>query len=115
MDFTARLAEFTACDSVHVVVDRLSKSADCIPASSSITGAAWLFINHAWKLPGFRKGITTDRNPKFVGDAFMTRLTIDHNMTTANHPEAAWPEGAYGPPAHTVPQARCARISVCVA
>ena len=114
MDLRVRMPEFTGCDSVCVVVNGLSNYAYFIAASSSMTGAPWLFKNHACKLDGFPRGIIADKHPKFVGDAFMTRLTIDHNMTAANHPKAEWPEGTYEPRAHTIPGARCARHSVCM-
>lgn len=93
MDFIVGLPEIRSCDSIYVVVDRLSKYAHFIPCSSSITaeGVARLFLNHVWKLHGFPRSIVTDRDPKFVSAfwrAFMARTKIDHNMTTANHPEA---------------------------
>ena len=93
MDFIVGLPEVRGFDSIYVVVDRLSKYAHFIPCSSSITadGVAKLFLNHIWKLHGFPRSIITDRDPKFVSAfwrAFMTRLNIEHNMTTANHPEA---------------------------
>ena len=93
MDFKVGLPEVRGCDSVYVVVDRLSKHTNFIPCSSSITAedVARLFLTHVWKLHGFPRGIITDRVPKFVScfwRAFMARLKIDHNKTTANHPEA---------------------------
>ena len=93
MDFIVGLPEVRGCDSLYVVVDRLSKYAHFIPCSSSITakGVARLFLTHVWKLRGFPRSIITDRDPKFVSSfwrAFMARLKIDHNMTTANHLEA---------------------------
>ena len=93
MDFLAGLPEVRGCDSVYVVVDRLNKYDHFIPCSSSITAesVARLFLTHVCKLHGFPRNIITDRNPKFVSSfwrAFMAHLKIDHNMTTANHPEA---------------------------
>ena len=93
MDFIAGLPEVRGCDSVYVIVDRLSKYAHFIPCSSSITveGVTQLFRTHVWKLHGFPRSIITDRDPKIVSSfwrAFMARLKIDHNMTTANHPTA---------------------------
>ena len=48
MDFIVALPEVKGCDSVYVVVDRLSKYAHFIPCSSSTTAerVARLFINH---------------------------------------------------------------------
>ncbi|CDJ35849.1 Retrotransposon nucleocapsid protein, related [Eimeria mitis] len=43
------------------------------------------------KLQRFPKSIITDRDPKFVGAfwlSLMQQFSIDHDMTTANHPEA---------------------------
>lgn len=93
MDFIVGLPEVRQFDSIYVVVDRLSKYAHFIPCSSSITaeGVAKLFLNHIWKLHGVPRSIITDRDPKFVSAfwrAFMSKLNIEHNMTTANHPEA---------------------------
>ena len=93
MEFIVWLPDVRGCDSVYVVVDRLSKYAHFIPCSSSITaeGVARLFITHVWKLHGLPRSIITDRDPKFVSSfwrAFMARLKIDHNMTTATHPVA---------------------------
>ena len=93
MDFIVGLPKVRGCDSVYVVVDRLSKYAHFIPCSSSIPaeGVGRLFLIRVWKLRGFPKSRHTDRDPKFVSSfwrAFMARLKIDHNMTTANHPEA---------------------------
>ena len=50
-----------------------------------------LFLNHFGKLRVFSRSIITDRDPKCVSSfwrAFMSRLKVDHNTTTANHPEA---------------------------
>ena len=93
MDFIVGLPPARGCDCIYVVVDRLSKYAHFIPCSSNISaeGVAQLFINHVWKLHGFPKSIITDRDPKFVSAFWrelMQQLSIDHNMTTANHPEA---------------------------
>ena len=67
MDFIVGLPEVRGCDSVYVVVDRLSKYAHFIPCASSITAerVARLFLTHAWKLHGFPRSIITDRDPKF--------------------------------------------------
>ena len=93
MDFIVGLPPVRGHDSIYVVVDRLSKYAHFIPCSSTVTaeGVAQLFINHVWKLHGLPKSIITDRDPKFVSAfwrSLMQQLGIDHNMTTANHPEA---------------------------
>lgn len=93
MDFIVSLPEVRGCDSIYVVVDRLSKYAHFIPCSSSITaeGVAKLFINNVWKHHGFPRSIITDRDPKFVSAfwrSFMKHLNVQHSMTTANHPEA---------------------------
>ena len=59
MDFIVGLPEVRGCDSVYVVVDRLSKYAHSMPCSSSIIaeGVARLFLTHVWKLhrPGGRR------------------------------------------------------------
>ncbi|CDJ29444.1 Retrotransposon nucleocapsid protein, related [Eimeria mitis] len=93
MDFIVGLPPVRGHDSMYVVVDRLSKYAHFIPRSSTVTaeGVAQLFINHVWKLHGFPKSIITDRDPKFVSAfwrSLVQQLGIDHNMSTANHPEA---------------------------
>ena len=93
MDFMVGLSKVRGCDSVYVVVDRLSKYAYFIVCSSSITaeGVARLFLTHVWKLQGFPRSIITGRDPKSVSSfwrAFMARLKIDNNMTSANHPVA---------------------------
>ncbi|CDJ29330.1 Retrotransposon nucleocapsid protein, related [Eimeria mitis] len=93
MDFILGLPPVRGHDSIYIVVDRLSKYAHFIPCSSTVTaeGVSQLFINHVWKLHGSPKSIIADRDPKFVSAfwrSLMQRLGIDHNMTTANHPEA---------------------------
>ena len=61
MDFIVGLPEVRGCDSVYVVVDRLSKYAHFIPCSSSVTAdsVARLFITHVWKLHGFPRSLLT--------------------------------------------------------
>ena len=66
-------------------------AAEGVPRLCTADGVARLFLTHVWKLHGFPRSIITDRDPKFVSSfwrAFMARLKIDHNVTTANHPEA---------------------------
>ena len=62
MDFIVGLPEIRGCDSVYVVVDRLSKYAHFIPCSSSITAkaVARLFLTYVWELHGFPGSIITD-------------------------------------------------------
>ncbi|CDJ35833.1 Retrotransposon nucleocapsid protein, related [Eimeria mitis] len=93
MDFIVGLSPVRGHDSIYVVVDRLSKYAHFIPFSSSATaeGVAQLFINHMWKLHAFPKSIISDKDRKFFSAfwrSLMQRLNIDHNMTTASHPES---------------------------
>ena len=93
MDFIVRLSELKRCDSIYVVVDRLCKYAHFTPCSSSATTKVveQLFINHAWKLHGFRGNVVTQRHPKFVGSlwrAYTTQLGINHKVTTTKYPQA---------------------------
>ena len=52
---------------------------------------AQLFANYALKTQGLPGGIVTGRDPKLLSAFWreiMTRLGIDLNMITTNHPEA---------------------------
>jgi len=92
MDFVVAFPMVRGCDSVLVVVDRLSKYAHFLPCASTITaeGVANLFVDQVWKLHGTPRSIVSDRDPKFhsaIWKSFMQRLGVQLCMTTANHPE----------------------------
>ena len=91
MNFIVSLPKVRRCDSGYVVVDRLRKYAFLYYLFKLHNSRCGTLISHVWKPQGLPKTIVTDRVTKFVGPflrAFMGRLKIHHNRTTANQQEA---------------------------
>jgi hypothetical protein len=92
MDFVTGLPTSKKCNTIWVVVDRLTKARHLIPSESTIDaeGLADLFMQHVFKLHGLPLTIVTDRGPQFAADFWgrlCSRLGIDRRLSTAFHPQ----------------------------
>jgi hypothetical protein len=92
MDFIVGLPKSEGCTSILVVVDRLSKYAEFIPAPKECTAevTAKLFMRHVVKYWGLPASIVSDRDSRFTG-RFWTELFrllgTALNMSTTMHPQ----------------------------
>jgi hypothetical protein len=75
MDLVTGLPTSKKCDTIWVVVERLTKARHLIPCESTIDaeGLADLFLQHVFKLHGLPLTIVSDRGPQFAAD-FWGRL-----------------------------------------
>ncbi|CAM8943168.1 unnamed protein product [Rhodiola kirilowii] len=92
MDFIEGLPLSFGNSVIFVVVDRLSKAAHFMPLAHPYSAAsvAQCFLDHVFKLHGFPKSITSDRDAVFLSDFWRELFTIqgvDLNMSTAYHPQ----------------------------
>ena len=92
MDFITDLPTSHGCDTLLVVVDRLSKQAHFIPTIKSLDAAslAQLYISSVFKLHGIPSSIVSDRGSVFTSlfwTEFTTRLGIHLKLSTAYHPQ----------------------------
>lgn len=91
LDFVGPLPLTTSgFDFILVIVDRLSKMAHFVPTTTKVTGkdAAILFLNRVVSLHGLPRNITSDRDPRFVGNfwkSLFAALGTTLNMSTAYH------------------------------
>src|SRR5882724_1481754 len=63
VDLITELPQSHHYDTIMVVVDHLSKHAHAIPMTLDImvSGVAWLFRDHAWKLHGLLEEVISDQ------------------------------------------------------
>jgi hypothetical protein len=93
MDFVVALPKTPdGNDAVMVVVDRLSKMAHLIPATTDMTaeGCARLFFDEVFRLHGLPTSIVSDRDPKFTSAFWRTLFSLTGTklaMSTAYHPQ----------------------------
>lgn len=92
LDHIMGLKEVNGFNTILVVVDRYTKMAHFIPASSSDTSAdtARRYIQNVWKLHGAPEQIISDRRPLFAAEfwqSFWSRFGTASDMSTAFHPE----------------------------
>jgi len=79
-------------DSILVVVDTLSKMAHFIATTERVTAAevADIFMQHIVRLHGIPRRIISDRDPRFVSEAwevFTSKHNIQRALSTAFHPQ----------------------------
>ncbi|KAG1047972.1 hypothetical protein G6F43_009608 [Rhizopus delemar] len=92
MDFIVGLPQSGECNTICVVVDRLTKMAHFIPCKDNITSKdlAFMFIKHIFRLRGLPKDIVSDRGSLFTSNfwkSLLSLLKIKPNMLTASHPQ----------------------------
>ncbi|KAG1441610.1 hypothetical protein G6F55_013205 [Rhizopus delemar] len=90
MDFIVGLPQSGECNTIWVVVDRLTKVAHFIPCKDSIASKdlAFMFIRHIFRLHGLPKDIVIDRGSLFTSNfwkSLLSLLKIKPNMSTAFH------------------------------
>jgi transposase InsO family protein len=90
MDFCEFSKDQTGCDSILVVVDRLSKKPISIPTNKTATARvlATLFLTHVYRHHGAPDTIVSDRGPQFIADfwaEFCRILGIKRKLSTAYH------------------------------
>ena len=92
MDFIETLLMSSGCDSILVIVDRLSKQGIFIPTTIHCTSEdlAMLFVMHVFSKHGVPEHVTSDRGPKFVSHFFCSlgkALDMKLHFTSSYHPE----------------------------
>jgi len=92
MDFIETLPTSSDCDSILVVVDRLTKQAIFIPTTIHCTSEdlAVIFIMHVFSKHGVPEHVTSDRGPEFVSRFFRSlgkALDMKLHFTSGYHPE----------------------------
>jgi hypothetical protein len=93
MDFVVALPKTPdGNDAIMVVVDRLSKMAHFVPATTDMTaeGCARLFFDEVFRLHGLPTSVVSDRDPKFTSVFWRTLFGFTGTklaMSTAYHPQ----------------------------
>ena len=92
MDFITKLSLAQGCNTILVVVDRLTKMAHFIPTieRTSAEGLARLFRDNIWKLHGLPNSIISDRGLQFAAEIMKElnqMLGINIKLSTAFHPQ----------------------------
>ena len=92
MDFIETLPTSSGCDSILVIVDRLTKQSIFIPTTIHCTSEdlAILFILHVFSKHGVPKHVTSDRGSEFVSRFFRSlgkALDMTLHFTSGYHPE----------------------------
>ena len=93
MDFVVGLPRTQkGCDSIWVIVDRLTKSAHFLPVRSTYSAVQYasLFLDHIVSLHGVPISIVSDRGPQFTSRfwrSFQDALGTQLNFSTAFHPQ----------------------------
>ena len=88
-----QLSKSKGCSTVWVIVDRFTKTVDCIPIKDeqkTAEGSVKLFLQNIWKLHGLPSGIISDRDPVFsskIWAELMRRLDVRLRKSTAFHPQ----------------------------
>ncbi|KAG1139241.1 hypothetical protein G6F37_009552 [Rhizopus arrhizus] len=87
MDFIVGLPQSGECNTIWVVVDRLTKMAHFIPCKGNITakGLVFMFIKHIFRLHGLPEDIVSDRGSLFTSNfrkSLLSLLNIKLNMST---------------------------------
>src|SRR5436853_2932882 len=91
MDFVVDLPWSDGCDSIWVVVDRLTKQRHMVPCrkDTNAKDLADLFLKWIFRLHGLPETITSDRGPQFSSNFWgrlCERLGVGRRMSTAFHP-----------------------------
>ena len=92
MDSIEPLPTSNGCDSILVVVDRLTKMGIFIPTITTLTaqGLARIFLERVYSKHGTPSTIVSNRGSKFTSDFwryFSNSLNIKQSLSTAFHPE----------------------------
>ena len=92
MDFIETLPMSSGCDSILVIVDRLSKQGIFIPTTIHCTSKdlAMLFVMHVFSKHGVPEHVTSDCGPEFISCFFCSlgkALDMKLHFTSGYHPE----------------------------
>ena len=92
MDFIETLLTSSGCDSILVIVDRLSKQGIFIPTTIHCTSEdlSVLFVTHVFSKHGVPEHVTSDRGSEFVSRFFRSlgkALDMKLHFTSGYHPE----------------------------
>ena len=92
MDFIETLLTSSGCDSILVIVDRLSKQGIFIPTTIHCTSKdlAMLFVMHVFSKHGVPEHVTSNRSPEFVSRFFHSlgkALDMKLHFTSGYHLE----------------------------
>ena len=92
MDFIETLPTSSGCDSILVIVDRLSKQSIFVPTTIHCTSEdlAQIFIMHVFSKHGVPEHVTSDRGSEFVSRFFRSlgkALDMKLHFTSGYHPE----------------------------
>src|SRR3977135_1653166 len=92
MDFIETLLTSSACDSILVIVDRLTKQSIFIPTTIHCTSEdlAVIFIMHVFSKHGVPEHVTSDQGSEFVSRFFRSlgkALDMKLHFTSGYHPE----------------------------
>ena len=92
IDFIVKLPKSNGCDSILVIVDRMTKLAHFIGCNESMQAPdlANLFLRNVFRAHGLPLDIVSDRGPLFVSkfwQATLAALKVKSNLSTAYHPQ----------------------------
>ena len=92
MDFIETLPTSSGCNSILVIVDRLSKQGIFIPTTIHCTSKdlAMLFVMHVFSKHSIPEHVTSDHGPKFISCFFHSlgkALDMKLHFTSGYHPE----------------------------
>ena len=92
MDFIETLLMSSGCDSILVIVDRLSKQGIFIPTTIHCTfeDLAMLFVMHVFSKHGIPEHVTSNHSPKSISHFFCSlgkALDMKLHFTSGYHPE----------------------------
>jgi hypothetical protein len=92
MDFVVGLPESEGCNTVWVVVDRLTKRRHLVPCTDQVDGKKLgeMYVKEVFRLHGLPETIVSDREPQFASEFWKhvsERLGIKQRLSTVFHPQ----------------------------
>ena len=93
MDLITQLSKSHGYDAILTIVDHgCTRAALFVPCTTNVTGEgiAQLYLDNVYRWFGLPSKVISDRDPRFTSHfstAMCQRLGVDHNISTAYHPQ----------------------------